>query len=312
MSNVDIISEQEKSSVALYLHRRRNRRVSRFLLTLVLAYGVFCLAMMTGQRFLMYFPDRNGFDPAVWGMADFKPLRLTTQDGLLLTSWYFPPREGNKPTIVFMQGNAGHPGHRNYKVLPWMNAGYGVVMVGYRGFTLNPGSPTEQGLYRDARAVLDEMKSRGVTGQALVLYGESLGTGVAVQMATEYPAAGLILESPFTSTTDVAAWRYPFLPVRYLMWDRYESLKKITKIHIPFMLVHGEADRVVPTMFGKQLFEAANEPKRSMFVPKLGHSTIYDPAVQAGILDFIAQLPRDHVSNGVMIRDTSGDASHQQ
>ncbi len=285
--------------VALYLQRRRNRKVSRFLLTLIIAYGIFCLAMMLSQRFLMYFPERGVFNPTVWGLGDFKPLRLTTQDGLLLTSWYSPPRDSDKPTVVFMQGNAGHAGHRNYKVLPWVNAGYGVVMVGYRGFN-NPGSPTEQGLYRDARAVLDEMKSRGVTGQALVLYGESIGTGVAVQMATEYPAAGLVLESPYTSTVDVGAWRYPFLPVRWLMWDRFESLAKIGQVHIPLFLAHGEDDRTVPAKYGKELFAAANEPKQAMFMAGLTHKTIYDPAVQAGILAFMAQLPHEHVSHGVL------------
>ncbi len=289
--------------VALYLQRRRNRKVSRFLLTLLIAYGIFCLAMMLCQRFLMYFPDHSSFNPSVWGLSAFQPLRVTTQDGLTLTSWYSPSRDGNKATVVFMQGNAGHAGHRNYKVLPWVSAGYGVVLTGYRGFN-NPGSPTEQGLYRDARAVLDEMKSRGVAGQALIIYGESIGTGVAVQMAMEYPAAGLILESPYTSTTDVGAWRYPFLPVHYLMWDRFESLQKIGSVHIPLFLAHGEDDRTVPAKFGKALFAAANEPKQAMFMPGLTHKTIYDPAVQAAILAFINQLPHDHVVNGQLERET--------
>jgi fermentation-respiration switch protein FrsA (DUF1100 family) len=288
-----------EQQVALYLQRRRNRKVSRFLLTLMIAYGLFCLAMMLSQRFLMYFPDRSAFNPSVWGLSDFKAMRLTTPDGLLLTSWYAPPRDSDKPTVVFMQGNAGHAGHRNYKVLPWVNAGYGVVMVGYRGFN-NPGSPTEQGIYRDARTVLDELKGRGVTGQALVLYGESIGTGVAVQMATEFPAAGLILESPYTSTTDVGAWRYPFLPVRYLMWDRFESLAKISSVRMPLFVAHGEDDRTVPARFGKQLFEAANPPKQAMFVAGLTHKTIYDPSVQAGILAFIGNLPHDHIAGGVL------------
>lgn len=278
--------------VALYLQRRRTRKVSRFLLTLVIAYGFFCLAMMLSQRFLMYFPYQGVFDPVIWGLGDFKPLHLTTQDGLTLTSWYYPPRDAGKPTIVFTQGNAGHSGHRNYKVLPWVNAGYGVAMVGYRGFCLNPGTPTEQGLYRDARAVMDFMKSSGTTGSRLILYGESLGTGVAVQMATEYLAAGLILESPYTSTTDVGASRYPFLPVRYLMWDKFESINKMSSIHIPVLIVHGMEDRTVPVRFGKTLLAATNEPKQGLFMPGLAHKTIYDPVVQAAILDFMDKLPK--------------------
>jgi uncharacterized protein len=285
-----------------YLKQRHEFRVSRLLLTMLLVYGALCLAITLSQRFLMYFPSRGSFDPAVWGLGDFSPMRLTTQDGLTLTSWEHKARDGSKPTIVFTQGNAGHPGHRNYKVLPWVNAGYGVVLVGYRGYGANPGTPTEQGLYRDARAVFDEMRRRGVTGQALVIYGESLGTGVATQMATEYPAAGLVLESPFTSATDVAARRYPFLPVKYLLWDRYESITKIGKIHNPLLILHGERDRVVPAALGKKLFEAANNPKTSMFIPNLEHHTIYDPVVQAKVLEFFASLPHDHIKDGVLAR----------
>lgn len=298
MQMIRAISDND---VALYLHRRRSRKVSRFILTLILVYGVFCMAMTLGQRMLMYFPEHTTFDPEIWGLSELKPLRTVTGDGLTITSWYRPARDPAKPTVVFMQGNAGHSGQRNYKVLPWLEAGYGVVMVGYRGFGMNPGTPTEHGLYRDARSVLDEMQSRGITGQALLLYGESLGTGVAVQMATEYPAAGLVLESPYSSTADVGAWRYPFLPIRYLMWDRYDSVSKIEQIHIPLLLAHGEADTTVPVQFGKKLFAAANLPKEGIFVPGLTHSTIYSVDVQNAILRFFARLPHDKIVEGHLI-----------
>ncbi len=291
--------------VAMYLEKRRSRKVSRFVVTLVLTYLILCTTITLQQRSLMYFPDRSAFSPTTWGLFGVEPIRTVTSDGLTITSWYYAPRDPTKPTIAFLQGNAGHPGQRNYKVLPWMEAGYGVVMIGYRGYGANPGKPNEEGLYRDARSVLDALKEKGVTGQALVLYGESLGTGVAVQMATEYAISGLVLESPYSSTTDVGAWRYPFLPVRYLMWDRYESTDKIGNVHVPLLLMHGEADTTVPTAFGKKLFAAANEPKRGMFMPGLGHNTIYNGAVQEAVLQFFIKLPHDKIVDGRLAKDMS-------
>ena len=256
---------------------------------LALAYAVFCVTLGIMQGSLIYFPDPVTFVPADWALKELQPLNVTTKDGLNLVSWYSPPRNHDKLTIVFFQGNAGHLGYRNYKVRPWLNAGYGVLMVGYRGFG-NPGMPSEQGFYSDARAAIDALKAKGVPDKSLVLYGESMGTGVAVQMATEYQAAGLILESPYTSVPDVGADRYPLVPVRFLVRDKYDSLAKIGRVHMPLLLLHGEMDQVVPVKFGRQLFAAANEPKQAEFVPDAGHNDVYNLHVQELVLEFIGKL----------------------
>ena len=169
-------------------------------------------------------------------------------------------------------------------------------MVGYRGFG-NPGAPSEQGLYNDARAALGELHKRGVPDKAIVLYGESMGTGVATQMATEINAAALILESPYTSVPDVGADRYPVVPVRWILRDRYDSLSKISSVHMPLLLLHGEQDQVVPVRFGKQLFAAANDPKQAEFVPDAGHNDVYSLRVQELVLNFLAKLPTDPLLN---------------
>ena len=127
----------------------------------------------------------------------------------------------------------------------------------------------------------------------MVFYGESMGTGIAVQMATEYNAAALILESPYTSVPDVGADRYPMVPVHWIVRDQYDSLGKIRDVHMPLLLMHGEADQVVPVKFGRQLFAAANEPKQAEFVPDAGHNDVYNLRVQQLILSFIAGLPTD-------------------
>ncbi len=268
------------------------RRVSGWIFTLAIAYVVFCVALGLMQKRLMYFPDPSRFVPSEWALDELQPFEVKTEDGLTITSWYHPAQKRDKFTIVFFQGNAGHLGYRNYKARPWLDAGYGVLMVGYRGFG-NPGSPSERGLYKDARAAINGLNKQGVPDKAIVFYGESLGTGVATQMATEHPVAAIILESPYTSIPDVGADRYPMVPVRWLLRDQYDSLDKIKDVHAPLLLLHGEMDTVVPVKFGKELFEAANEPKQAEFVPDAGHNDVYNLRVQQLILDFLARLPTD-------------------
>jgi len=270
------------------------RRTTGWILTLAVVYMVFCGSLAVMQKSLMYFPEPARFVPAEWAVPELQPVEETTEDGLHITSWYRPALKRDKFTMVFFQGNAGHLGYRNYKVRPWLDAGYGVMMVGYRGFG-NPGSPSEQGLYNDARAAIDALHKRGVPDKAIVLYGESMGTGVATQMATEINAAALILESPYTSVPDVGANRYPMVPVRLLLRDKYDSLSKIKDVHMPLLLLHGELDQVVPVKFGHQLYEAANQPKQAEFVPDAGHNDVYSLRVQELVMEFIAKLPTDQL-----------------
>lgn len=269
------------------------RRASGWFVTLAAVYLVFIAALGLMQKSLMYFPDKSHFAPEEWALPEMKPVHVTADDGQETTSWYRPALKRDKFTIVFFQGNAGHLGYRNYKVRPWLDGGYGVLMVGYRGFN-NPGTPSEEGIYADARAALDEVrKEQQLPEKAFVLYGESLGTGVATQMATEYDASALILESPYTSVPDVGADRYPLVPVHWLLRDKYDSLSKIKDVHMPLLLMHGEADDVVPVKFGRQLFAAANEPKQAEYFPDIGHNNVYNLRAQQIILNFISKLPTD-------------------
>ncbi len=230
--------------------------VIKGLLFLVLAYGLVLVFFAVFQRSFSYFPGNTVFVPAEWDLNELKPVDETTADGLHLKSWYCPPTTGNL-TVAYFQGNASHFGVRNEKIRPWLDAGYGVLLAGYRGYNGNPGKPTEEGLYNDARAAIKAVMEKGVSESLLVFYGESLGTGVATQMAAEYKPAALILEAPFTSFPDVGATHYPWLPVRHMMRDRYYSLAKIDKVHAPLLLIHGEADNIVPAKLGKR-FAAAN------------------------------------------------------
>ncbi|QJE72932.1 alpha/beta hydrolase [Aerophototrophica crusticola] len=263
-----------------------------WLVGVLLVYGAVCGLLHAYQRSLIYMPDRRVAVPEDAGLPDFRVVTVTTADGLSIDGWFVPPREEGLPTIVLFHGNGGHLGYRADKARVFQKAGYGVFLAGYRGYGGNPGSPTEQGLYADARAALDWLVGQGISGQKLVIYGESLGTGVATQMATERKAAALVLEAPFTSLSDAAASHYPIFPVRLLLKDRFDSLSRIGNVGSPLLVIQGEKDRVVPTRLGKALFARANEPKTSVWLPQAGHNDLMAHGLAEKVVGFLSGLNR--------------------
>ena len=257
------------------------------------AVGVYLLVvggMYVFQRNLLYLPSGSVPVPAQSGVPEMRPVSLATNDGLELRSWYRPAETG-LPTLVFFCGNAGNIGDRGFKVRPFLDAGLGVLLVGYRGYGGNPGSPSEEGLYADGRAALAFLRTAGVPAAGTVLYGESLGSGVVVQLAAEAagatPFAALVLEAPFTSIAAVAASHYPFVPARWLVKDRFDSAAKIAGVGSPVFVLQGGNDRVVPTRFGRMLFAAAVEPKEGRWIAGAGHNDLYDFGGAEAVLDFL-------------------------
>ncbi len=251
---------------------------------IVLAYAGIVLAACGLQRSLMYFPGGALPDPP----EGFIVRQVRTADGLQLTGWYAPPAAPGRAVIVYFQGNGGNIAGRLFKVEAFVEAGYGVLLAGYRGYGGNPGSPTEEGLYADARAWLDSLE-----GAPAVLLGESLGTGVAVRMASERPVAAVILEAPYSSAVDVGAAAYWFLPVRAVMRDRFPSIDVIAKIGAPLLVIHGERDRVIPIRFGRRLFAAAREPKQMKVYPTAGHNDLPRFGLIEDELAFLKSLDRE-------------------
>ena len=241
------------------------------------------------QRHLMYSPGRVVPTPADVGVPEMDVVFLPTIDGLVIESWYAKSASG-KSTIIFFHGNAGTLADRAYKARLFMDAGYGVVLAGYRGFGRNDGKPTEQGLYRDAQAVFNFLENEDIDSGdkpgGLVLYGESLGSGIAVQMAREFAEladatganriTGVILEAPFTSMSDAANYHYPWLPTQILVWDRFDSIEKISSIGVPLLVIHGRKDRTVPFEQGEKLFSVASDPKQALWLSDAGHVDVYD------------------------------------
>ncbi|MBT4463757.1 MAG: alpha/beta hydrolase [Rhodospirillaceae bacterium] len=265
-----------------------------FALMFVFAYAVLVGVLYFLQRSLLYHPDTSQPDMKAAGVADMQAVQATTSDGLELLSWY-RAADADMPTVVLFQGNAGNIELRGSKARPFMDAGYGMMLVGYRGFGGNPGSPSEQGLYEDARAALRYLGENGVSAERVVLYGESLGTGVAVRIAAEQagenaPVAAVVLEAPFSSIVDAAAFYYPYVPVSMMLKDRFNSIDAIADIGAPVLFVHGEEDEVTPIRFGKRLFDAAEEPKQAFWVRDAGHNDLAEFGLHDRVTDFLNGL----------------------
>ncbi|MDA0261813.1 MAG: alpha/beta hydrolase [Proteobacteria bacterium] len=260
----------------------------RVALTAALIYVLFVGLMYVVQRKLQYFPDRTIYTPAAAGVAEMSVVQLTAADGVETVGWYHHPATDNAPTIVYFHGNAGSIGDRSGHVRLWLEAGYGVLLLSYRGYGASSGHPSEAGLYADGRAAIAYVLAQGIAADRLVLYGESLGTGVAVKMATEHDIAALVLEAPFTSATDVGAQAYRILPVRLMLKDRYDSISRITGINAPLLIIHGEADRTIPVSHGRKLLAAALEPKTGEFVPGAGHSDLRAFGANKIIMEYLA------------------------
>ena len=259
----------------------------------LVAYAVLVGTMYVFQRSLMYRPGASlpALSDTLVANAQVRRIGAPASENV---SWYLPPTDGN-PVIVYCQGNAGTIADRDYKAALFAEAGYGVWLVGYRGFGGNPGAPTEQGLYGDLRDVVTALAEDGVGHSRIVLYGESLGTGVATHIAHEMnengtPARALILEAPFTSMGAAAQGHYRYIPAKLLVRDRYENIAKISDIGAPLLIMHGDNDGVVPQHHGKALFAAAAEPKKGFWPEGGAHSNLADFGAGQRVLDFLSDI----------------------
>ena len=223
--------------------------------------------MYVFQRNFQYFPDTSLTRPEDKGLTGFEVITIDTKDGARLINWYAPPGKTGK-TIVYLQGNAEAIASRWERFELFRDQGYGVFALGYRGFGGSTGTPTEQGLMSDAAAGLDWLNTSGIAMDKIVLFGESLGTGIAIQLAARkaYSPAGVILESPYTSALAIARARYWFLPVRLLMKDQFLSTDHIASVHAPVFIFHGTQDAIIPLAHGRRIFAKANRPKQFVTV----------------------------------------------
>jgi len=258
------------------------------LIVVIVGYAAVGLLMYVFQRSLMYFPDPNRHAPAASGLPQAEEVMFDSADGERLIAWHVPPRD-DRPVVIYFQGNAGGLDLRADR-FAWLTAdGTGLVALCYRGYGGSSGNPSEQGLISDAFAAYDFAVAR-YPGRRIVLWGESLGTGVSLALASERKVAGVMLDAPFTSAADVGASAYPFLPVRWLIKDTFRSDLRIGKVAAPILIQHGERDRVVPIAFGEKLFALAREPKRFVRYPEAEHSNLDAHGADKAVRAFLVGL----------------------
>lgn len=253
-------------------------------------YLVMLAALALAQRSLMYFPAGPQGPAAAFGLADAETLALKTADGETIVAWYQPAAR-NKPLFLYFHGNGGTLATRVGLLHSLAADGSGFLAIDYRGYGGSTGSPSEAGFLQDGEAAYAAARTRGYAADRLVIIGESIGTGVAVALAARQPIKALVLDSAFSSTTDVAGARYWMFPVRLLMMDRFDSLARIGKVAAPKLFLHSAHDPVIPIAFGRKLFAAAGLPKTFIEVPGTGHVVLWKPDVLQQMKTWLEALP---------------------
>ena len=252
--------------------------------------------MLVFERKLIYFPQRaHEVEPRDLGLA-FEDLVLTAEDGVRIHAWYLPPPGEARWTVLLAHGNAGNVSHRLDRTLFLQSKlGAAVLLFDYRGYGRSEGSPDEEGTYRDARAAYRWLaEEKRAPKDRLVLFGESLGSAVALDLALSRPCRALVLESPFASVPAMARAVYPFLPLWPFVRTRYDNEGKVRGLAVPLLVIHGERDEVVPFAQGRRVFEAAPGPKRFYAIPGAGHNDTYvvgGDAYWDAVRDFLETLP---------------------
>ena len=242
--------------------------------------------MYLNQRKLLYLPSENNYlDDQI--DFNFREVFIDVEKNLKLKAWLIENDFKNKKTLVFFHGNAGNLSNRTYKLNQLSKLDLNIIILAWRSFSGNEGEPSEQNLYNDAKKTIDWLNSRGVKNKNIILYGESLGTGIAVELGQTNQFGGIILESPFTSMTNAAKNIYPWLPVKYLLKDKYDTEKKIKNLQIPILIMHGKKDNIVPFKMGKKLYDLANNPKFFYFTENDDHMMTFDEKLVNTIKNFL-------------------------
>ena len=253
--------------------------------------------LWVGQRRMIYFPFGNVPAAARQGLPRAEDVTFTTDDGMTLHGWFVPAASTPaRFTVIVFNGNAGHRGMRAPLAAALARHGVATLLFDYRGYGDNAGSPSEDGLAQDARAAWLYLTTRtDVDTARVVFFGESLGAAVALRLATETPPFALVLRSPFTSLTDIGRHHYPFLPVRWLLRDRYPSLERVGSVSCPTLVIAGERDTIIPIEQSRRLYAAIAAEKRLAVIAGADHNDealFHGPELLQAVLAFLADHDR--------------------
>ncbi|MES2985391.1 MAG: alpha/beta fold hydrolase [Pseudomonadota bacterium] len=253
-----------------------------------ITYGSILVATMVGETGAVYRPSPGPTEPAAAGLPNYTRKTLAHGTQPPITYWENGAPAG-APTVLYFHGNGGGL-YRYASALAFLDKQHvHVVAMEYRGYPGALGSPSQRSIVRDAQALYDHLKT---TQPGIALWGYSLGSGVATQLAATRPVTALVLEAPFTAAVDLAGEMFPYLPVQVLMRNSYRSRAVIGQINVPLFIMHGGADRVVPVAHGRALFEQANQPKILRIASQANHFNLIQYGAYDEAVDFLRQAPR--------------------
>ncbi len=267
------------------------REMMQLVVWLAASYAIVCVLGLLFHRHFMYFPVAERVAPSAAGLAGVEEVQIRSDDGQALVAWYAPPSAG-KLTVLYFHGNAGNAASRADKFDTMRAGGFGVLLLNNRGYGGSEGSPSEASNVRDAVSAYEFAIGKGVSPQQIVLYGESLGSGQAVQLAGRRQVKAVILEAPLTSTIDIARSTYWFLPLRFVLTDQFRNIDHIAAIKAPILLLHGERDEVIPFEHSSRLQEAAQSPAQLEAFPDGSHSDLFEHGAWAKAVAFVDALPK--------------------
>ncbi|HKF61285.1 MAG TPA: alpha/beta fold hydrolase [Dongiaceae bacterium] len=258
---------------------------------LVVPYAAICAVAYFGNRLFTYFPDPTRIPPAAVGLVGVEEIEIKAADGVTLVAWQAPAK-GDRPVILYFHGNAANAANRAEKIERIDGSGFGIFYLNNRGYGGSGGRPTEEANIADALAAYDHLIAHGVPAERIVAYGESLGSGQAVPLAAKRRVAAVVLEAPLTSTVDVGRRVYFWLPLNWLVTDRYDNERNIRAVTAPVLILHGERDSIVPVEMGRRLYDAAKEPKRIELFSRAGHNDLFDHGAWERAEAFLESLNR--------------------
>lgn len=259
-----------------------------FLSRIIVFYLVFCGIIYSLQRFLIYRPFGEIKEISEYGLVGFNSFFLETPDNQKILVW-FKGTSPSKKIIIYFHGNGGNMAGRSHKFATYAKD-FDILALSYRGYPGSSGKPTEQSIYSDARIAVNFLLDQGYQENNLIFYGESLGSGTAIEMAKSFDSHAVILEAPFSSLTNIAQKIYWYLPVKYLLKDKFDSISKIPSISSPILIFHGDQDRVVPISEGKKLYRSIKSYKKMIVVPGADHLEFQDEFLLKNIKEFLKEI----------------------
>ena len=262
----------------------------KYIFSIFFIYFFFGLLIFIFQRKILFNVSGRPNSPEYYGLSDIQVVSISTYDSVKLLAWFHKPKLNN-PILIYFHGNSYDIGERSYRIKRYIDNGWGVLLLSWRGYSGNLGKPTEKNLYIDGKSAVQWIKQNTkYSYNNIVIYGESLGAAVAVELGSRARYKSIILEAPFKSIYHIAKKRYFAYPTKYLILDKFDNLSKIHMIKSPLLIINGKKDEITPYQHGAELYNNAKEPKKYLCIDEAMHNNLYDFNIDKDVINFSLKI----------------------